>query len=139
MVRDISPVFITAHVVYSYSLDRSLPKDAWGCLRYIMKYVHLLRRGPPELLEAHLKTGEAYVVPPTLNNYVQLARMIRCGDNRLLLDVALKEVEREMERRDAMGYRRTGTIQPVLAQYAFAGALVGSVAGYWRRWLTYLG
>ena len=89
-----------------------------------MKYVHLLLRGTSELVEAHVKTGEAYVVPPSLNRFVQFARLICCGNNRALFDVALKELEREMEHRDVMGYRRTGTIQPVFASYASAGSFV---------------
>ena len=89
-----------------------------------MKYVHLVQRGTAELVEAHGKTGEAYIVPPTLSIYVQFARLTCCGSNQLLLD-AVKELgrdlEREIERREVKGYKRTGAIQPVLSQYAFAG------------------
>ncbi|EPT02085.1 hypothetical protein FOMPIDRAFT_1015436 [Fomitopsis schrenkii] len=100
--------------------DGCLPNDAWSCLRYTLKHVHLLWRGTPELIEEHVKGGEARVVPPMLNYYVQVSRLVPRGNGRPPLDVVFKELGYKSRRHALIEYGHNGALQPTLMRYAFA-------------------
>lgn len=114
----------------------SLPKDAWGCLRYILKYVHLLRRGTTELVKEYVKGEESRMVPPMLNNYMRVARLV-CTI-RPKLWVVMKELgyAHEDERRTLMECRINGALRHALVHYESAGMSARSFGDQKRLSLT---
>lgn len=98
--------------------------------------MHLLWRGTPELIEEHVKGGEARVVPPMLNYYVQVSRLVPRGNGRPPLDVVFKELGYKSRRHALIEYGHNGALQPTLMRYAFAGRSAGGAGDQRRRSLT---
>jgi len=101
--------------------DGSLPKDAWACLRYVLKYTHLLQHATPEAVGKHVKQGLRYEIRPILKGYLHVIRMTCTGPNHALSEDAMTElVENETTRRELSGLKASPTLQAPLASLARA-------------------